>query len=55
MYDYILSMDIQSGVHIVSLLRKYKKEVLIRGFEKFSYSERLRKCELPTLKYRRIR
>ena len=28
---------------------------LIHGFEKFSYSDRLRKSELPTLKYRRIR
>jgi len=60
-YHHMLSMDIQSAPvtsvgAIESLERVQKKATkLIHGFEKISYTERLRKCEIPTLKYRRIR
>jgi len=45
------------SVTAIESLEKVQKRAtkLIHGFEKSSYSERLRKCELPTLKYRRIR
>ena len=45
------------SVTAIESLEKVQKRAtkLIHGFAKLSYSERLRKCELPTLKYRRIR
>ena len=45
------------SVTAIESLEKVQKRAtkLILGFEKFSYIERLRKCELPKLKYRRIR
>jgi len=53
-------MDTQFGLLIVLQLaiplKKYKKGYeMIHGFEKLSYTERLWKCDLPTLKYKRIR
>jgi len=55
--EYGHSVWCPHSVTAIESLEKVQKRAtkLIHGFEKFSYNERLRKCELPTLKYRRIR
>ena len=55
--EYGHSVCCPHSVTAIESLEKVQKRAtkLIHSFEKLSYSDRLRKCELPTLKYRRTR